>query len=227
MNRIFFYGAVGIGALLFFYTMHMVIYGTPLVPSKELYINQKIFYYHVPQAFLSFTTVIVCGVAALLFLRKRQARFDDVAQAAGELAVIFGIMMLASGSIWGKASWGVWWTWDARLTTSLLLWLLMVGYVIVRRYGGAGAERLAAGLAVFGMADIPLIYFSVKIWESQHPKTSVVPELTGTMSSTLWISVLLFHIVFVILLIARVGQLRAERHLRETREAALDAGILD
>src|SRR5690606_32417585 len=115
----------------------------------------------------------------------------------------FGAIMLVSGSIWGKAAWDVWWDWDARLTTALLLWMTMVGYVLVRRYGGAGAERLAAGLAVFAMVNIPLVYFSVRIWRTLHPQTSVVPQLAGSMRIAMWSSVLLWTVFFVLLLRVR------------------------
>jgi heme exporter protein C len=210
---------------LFAYTQYLIFYKTPI--DKLLLFNQKIFYYHVPCAFALFAAVFTCGISSILFLKRRDAKYDDIAMAAGELAVMFGAMMLITGSIWGKAAWSVWWTWDARLTTSLLLWMVMLGYVLVRKYGGPGSERLAAGLAIFGMVDVPLIYTSVKIWRTLHPKTSVVPGLSSTMRQTFWLCVVLFICFYVVLLTARVGQARADRQLREARERALDAGILE
>ena len=195
--------------------------------DRELFFNQKIFYYHVACAFMLFAATITCGVTSLLYLRKRQPRHDDVAQAAGELAVLFGAIVLVTGSIWGKAAWDRWWDWDARLTTSLLLWLTMVGYVLVRQYGGAGSERMAAGLAVFATVNIPLVYFSVRIWRTLHPKTSVVPELEGGMRAAMWSSVALFAVFYVLLLRLRTHAARAERRLTELRERALDAGLIE
>lgn len=227
MKRLLMFGAVAVCALLFYHTIDLVFYGTPLERNDSLYINQKIFYYHVPQAFVLFISVIVCGVASLYFIKRREGRYDDIARSAGELSVVFGAMMLISGSIWAKASWGYWWAWDFRLSSSLLLWLLMVGYVLVRKYGGLGSERLAAGLAIFGAVDIPLVYFSVKVWETQHPETSVVPGLSGDVRTTFWLSVGLFILVFIVLLVTRIGQVRDTRGVRETRELALDAGVLD
>ncbi|WP_428263765.1 cytochrome c biogenesis protein [Haliangium sp.] len=209
----------------FLYTLHMVFYGTALVP--KLYFNQKIFYYHVPNSFALFAAVITCGVASIQYLRKREARFDDVALAAGELAVLFGGAMMITGCIWAKAAWNVWWAWDARLTTSLLLWMTMIGYMLVRKYAGQSGERLAAGLGIFGMANVPLIYVSVRIWRTLHPQTSVVPTLEGSMRSTFWLSVLLFLGFFTILLVARIGQIRFRRRLREIREQGLDAGLFE
>jgi heme exporter protein C len=225
MKRALYFAAAGVCAIGFGYTIQQIFYGTPI--DKQLYFNQKIFYYHVPCAFMLFAAVFVCGIASLQYLRGRQARHDDVAQAAGELAVLFGGIVMVTGSIWGKAAWGAWWTWDARLMTSLLLWLVMIGYVLVRRFAGPGSERLAAGLAVFGMVNVPLVYFSVKIWRTLHPETSVVPSLDASMRGTFWAGVLLFAVFFTILLIARVQVARAERRVREARELGLDAGLFE
>lgn len=220
-----FIGAAVACALGFAGTLYLAFYKAEL--DRELFFNQKIFYYHVACAFMLFAATITCGVTSLLYLRKRQPRHDDVAQAAGELAVLFGAIVLVTGSIWGKAAWDRWWDWDARLTTSLLLWLTMVGYVLVRQYGGAGSERMAAGLAVFATVNIPLVYFSVRIWRTLHPKTSVVPELEGGMRAAMWSSVALFAVFYVLLLRLRTHAARAERRLTELRERALDAGLIE
>ena len=220
-----FIGAAVACALGFAGTLYLAFYKAEL--DRELFFNQKIFYYHVACAFMLFAATITCGVTSLFYLRKRQPRHDDVALAAGELAVLFGAVVLVTGSIWGKAAWDKWWDWDARLTTSLLLWLTMVGYVLVRQYGGAGSERMAAGLAVFATVNIPLVYFSVRIWRTLHPKTSVVPELQGGMRAAMWSSVALFAVFYVLLLRLRTHAARAERRLTELRERALDAGLIE
>lgn len=207
------------------WTIWNIFYGTPL--EQELFFNQKIFYYHVPFALLLFASVFVCGIASAGYLKNRKGSWDDVALAGGELSVLFGAVVLLTGSIWGRAAWGVWWQWDMRLTTSLLLWLIMVGYVLVRRFGGAGSERLAAGLAVFGMVDVPLIYFSVAIWRTVHPKAEVVKNLDPEMKPTFWLSFLTIALVLTLLLLLRVALARGERELREARERGLDAGILE
>ena len=121
------------------------------------------------KSFWASRAVGVCGVCSLVYLKKRDPRWDDVALAAAEVAVAFGAVVLVTGSIWARAAWGVWWTWEKRLTMSLLLWLVLVGYVIVRRFGGASSERLAAGLAVFGTVGLPFIYTMVDKSE-HHPQ---------------------------------------------------------
>lgn len=206
-------------------TQYFIWYRTPM--QDVLFLNQKIFYYHVPCWFVLFTATIICGIYSLRYVRSRDGRFDDVAIAAGELAVLFGLMGLVTGSLWAKVAWEAWWKWDARLTTSLLLWMTMVGYVLVRRYGGPGSERLGAGLAIFATINIPLVYVSVKLWRTFHPPTSNVPHLEGMMRVSFWLSVLLFMIFFGLLLKVRVAIARAERLLSEARELGLDAGLLE
>jgi heme exporter protein C len=219
-----------LAAIGFAATVYMVFYWAPL--DRELFFNQKIFYYHVSSAFVLFVTVFVCGIASAGYLKKRDPRWDDVAHAAGELAVLFGGMMLATGMIWGKVAWGHWWKWELRLTTSLILWLTMVGYVIVRRFGGAGSERLAAGLAVFGMVNVPLVYFAVKLSEmlqqvSSHPKAKVVSSLTAEMRIAFWLSVATFMVMYAAMLLVRTATVASERRTRDLRERALDAGLIE
>lgn len=210
---------------LFGYTQYLIFYVAPL--DRLLLFSQKIFYYHVPCAFMLFIAVITCGVSSLFYLKRRDGKYDDIAVSAGELSVLFGAIVLITGSIWGRAAWGLWWTWDARLTSSLLLWMSMLAYVLVRKYGGPGSERIGAGLAVFAAVNIPLVYFSVRIWRTLHPKTSVVPTLSGEMRQALWLSVLLFAGLFVLLLRARIATARAERRVHEVYERGLDAGVLE
>ena len=178
---------------------------------------QKIFYYHAPSWFVMFTAVFICGIASLMYLFKRRPQLDRIAASAGELAVVFGLLGLVTGPLWARKAWGVWWQWDARLTMALLVEMIFVGYLIVRQYGGPGSDKLAAGVAVFGMANVPFVYTSVNIWRTVHPKTTVVPELARTapgMASAFWFCVLAFMLLFALLMTARV-------HL-ERRRAALD-----
>ncbi len=97
--------------------------------------------------------------------------------AAAELTVLYGLIAMVTGPLWARKAWGVWWVWDARLTMSLLMWMIFVSYLLLRTYGGPGSEKLSAGLAVFGMANAPFVYISVNVWRTLHPKTTVVPTL--------------------------------------------------
>jgi heme exporter protein C len=231
MKKLAFPLAAAVAAAGLCLALWAIFYRAPIqvspVVAQSLFFNQKIFYWHVPHAMLLFVAVFVCGIASAGYLKHRRGSWDDVAMAAGELSVLLGAIVLITGSIWGRAAWNVWWQWELRLTTSLLLWLIMVGYVIVRRFGGPGSERLAAGLAVFGMIDVPLIYFSVKIQEALHPPPNVIPSLDPAMKGAFWGSFAAIAIVYGLLLVARAKVARTERELGEVRDRALDAGVLE
>jgi heme exporter protein C len=170
----------------------------------------KIFFYHMPSAWVFLTSAVVCGIASLFFLFRGAARHDRTATAAAELTVLFGLITLVTGPLWARRSWGTWWIWDARTTASLVGWMIAWSYLIVRRYGGPGSDKLAAGLAIFGMANVPFIYISVNYWRTIHPATSVVPKLPVNMGAPLWFCVAAFYLLYVLLLRLRV-------HLEEQR----------
>jgi len=113
-------------------------------------------------------------------------------------------MTLVTGPLWARKSWGVWWQWDVRLTASLMGWMVAVAYLLVRKYGGPGSDKLGAGLALFGMANVPFVYVSVNYWRTIHPATSVVPTLPASMGLPLWFSLASFLLLFVLLLRLRV-----------------------
>jgi heme exporter protein C len=181
---------------------------------------QKIFYFHVPSAMAMFLSAVICGLASIRYLMSRDARGDHVAVAAAELVIVFGMIVLVTGPLWARKAWGVWWQWDARLTSSLLMWMIFVAYMLLRRYGGAGAERLCAVLAIFGMANIPFVYVSVNLWRTLHPRTSVVPSLAPGMRGPFWFSVLSFMVLLTLLIAARV---RLERQRAELERLYLEA----
>jgi heme exporter protein C len=163
----------------------------------------KIYFFHMPSAWMFLVAAIVAGVASARFLFAKRQASDATAVAAAELAVLFGLLALVTGPLWARKAWGVWWVWDARLTSSLMTFLIFVAYLILRRFGGPGSEKLAAGLAVFGMANVPFIYVSVNYWRTLHPKTSVVPTLPVEMGRPLWFCVVAFLLLFLALLSLR------------------------
>jgi len=165
---------------------------------------QKIFYFHVPSAMMMFVSAFVCGIASAVFLFGRSARADRVALTGAELVAVFGLVVLVTGPIWARKAWGVWWQWDARLTSSLLLWMIFLAYLLLRRYGGPGADRLSAGLALFGMANVPFVYWSVNVWRTLHPKTTVVPSLDPAMRPAFWWAVLAFTLLYLVVFAARL-----------------------
>ena len=198
---------------LMFATSPFLIANAPYESTMGLV--QKIFYVHLPSAWMFLLGAIVCGVASVRFLVRGDSRHDRLAWAAAELVVLFGIVTLVTGPLWARKAWGVWWQWDVRLTSSLMGWMVSVAYLLLRKYGGPGSDKLAAGLALFGMANVPFIYISVNYWRTIHPMTSVVPTLPTSFGLPLWFSAVTFSLLFVLLLRARV---RLEEH-----RARLDA----
>jgi heme exporter protein C len=208
MPKWFFPTAVAAGAM--FAASPLVIANAPYESTMGLV--QKIFYYHMPSAWMFLTGAVVCGVASARFLASGQPRHDRLAVAAAELTVLFGLLTLVTGPLWARKAWGTWWVWDARVTSSLVGWMIAWAYLILRKYGGPGSEKLAAGLALFGMANVPFIYISVNYWRTIHPATTVVPKLPVSMGFPLWFCVIAFALLFTLLLRLRVRV--EEQHAR-------------
>jgi heme exporter protein C len=179
---------------------------------------QKIFYYHVPSAMVMFLSAFICGIASAIYLFRARPGADRIAAAAAELTVVFGLIVLVTGPLWARKAWGVWWQWDARLTSTLLMWMIFVAYLLVRRFGGAGAEKLSAAMAVFGMANVPFVYISVNIWRTIHPTTRVVPTLAAGMRGPFWFCVVAFVLLFGLLLAVRT---RLEQHRADLEQLYL------
>ena len=175
---------------------------------------QKIMYYHAPSGMVMLMSGLVAGIASALFLARKTRGADHVAVAAAELTAVYGVILLLTGPLWARKAWGVWWQWDARLTMSFVGWLIALAYLVVRKYGGPGSEKLAAGLAIFGAANVPFIYISVNIWRTIHPQTTVATSLPPDMARPFWFCVAAFFLLYTLLMTARV---RLER-----QRAALD-----
>ena len=181
----------------------------------------KIFYFHVPSAIMTFLAAFVCGIASAVFLWRRSRFADHVAVSAAELAVVFGLIVLVTGPLWARKAWGVSWEWDARLTMTLVMWMIFVAYLMLRRFGGPGSEILAAAVSIFGMALVPFVYISVNIWRTHHPQATVIKTLPASMSGPLYWAMLAFVILFVPLLITRI-RLEASRAVLEEAYASLE-----
>ena len=182
-------------------------------------IISKVFYFHFPAAMLYLTSAIVCGVASARFLWTRRKESDYTAVAAAELSLMFGLVVLITGPLWARKAWGVYWDWDVRLTSTLIIWMIFAAYLLLRRFGGPGSDRLAAGVAIFGAVNTPFVYWSVNVWRTLHPKTTVVPSLGPGMREPFWFCVLAFLSLFLLLLALRV-------RLAE-QQATLDARYLE
>lgn len=171
-------------------TLLLVVAGLVLVAAytpveAQMGAVQKIFYFHLPVAMTMFVPCFVVFAASAVYLWHRSAWCDDLAHAAGEVAVLYSSVVLATGMIWAREAWGQWWTWSPRLTLSLVLWLLYVAYLVVRPMIGSPQKR-AVVCAVYGVMaflDVPLVYFSVRLMPDDiHPaRVEVAPEMLRTV----------------------------------------------
>src|SRR6266576_4150514 len=133
---------------------------------------QRIFYYHVPSAWTAFVLFLINFISSIVYLARRNVKADILALVSAEVGVVFCTVVIVTGPIWARPVWGIWWApGDIRLTTTLVLWLIYVSYLVLRRFSSSGqTPTLAAALAVFGALDVPLVYFSVWFFRTQHPQ---------------------------------------------------------
>jgi heme exporter protein C len=171
MKRVFPILAVLTGALLS-YALYEALIAAPT--EQTMGDVQRIFYYHVPSAWTAFILFFVNFFASVAYLIWRINKADIVALVTAEVGVVFCTVVLVTGPIWARPVWGIWWTWDLRLTLTLVLWLIYVSYLVLRRFSSSGqTPLLAAVLAIFGALDVPLVYFSIWFFRTQHPQPVV------------------------------------------------------
>ena len=152
---------------------------------------QRIFYYHVPSAWTSFLCFLANFIASIIYLARRNLKADAFAVSTAEVGVVFCTVVLVTGPLWARPVWGIWWTWDARLTTTLVLWLIYVSYLILRRYStGQATPTLAAALAIFGFLDVPIVYMSIRWWRTQHPQPVIAGGPGSGLDPRMWAAVL-------------------------------------
>jgi heme exporter protein C len=195
-----------VGALMFAYAP-VIIAQAPF--ESTMLLLQKIMYFHVASWFAMFTAIAISAVGGVWYLFTNDRRGDWLAVAGAEVTVLFGAMGLTTGPLWAYKAWGVAWQWDAKLTIALLLELTFVAYLLLRKFGGPGADKLSAAVALFGLATVPFVYYAVNLWRTIHPANTVIPTLGPGMREAFWFSALTFWL-FMILLIAM--RARLERH---------------
>jgi heme exporter protein C len=187
---------------------------------------QRLFYIHAPTAWVMYLAFIIVAAASVMVLARRDdwERWDRIAVSAAEVGLLFITLVLAVGPIWGHRVWGTWWVWDARLTSTLILWLIYAGYLIFRATSAPGERRarLSAVIGLVGALDIPVVHFAVYWWRTQHPVPTVLrtggPELPGTMLLTLMVSLAAFTVLFAALLVMRLRIEEARQRIDELAE---------
>lgn len=190
--------------------------------EKILGFSQKIFYFHVPLAWNGLLAFIVVFIASVNFLRTGEKKYEIVGRSAAEVGVIFTSLVLITGPIWAKPAWGAWWLWDVRLTTTLVLWLLYIGYLML---GSAVEEeskrsRFQAVYGIVAFVDVPLVFFSIRIWNSIHPAvfTTSGMQLDGAMKVAFFVSLFSFSVLFLSMLLARVNLGKAQEEVLKLKE---------
>jgi heme exporter protein C len=183
---------------------------------------QRIFYFHVPLAWIAFLAFTVVFVCSLIYLKKGTRKWDRLARSSAEIGIMFTTLVLITGPIWARPVWGSWWTWDARLTTTLLLWFIYLAYLFVRSYSTdeSRGARYAAVVGVIGFLDVPIVALAIVLWRSQHPGPVIFEGgLAGSMLLTLMISLAAFTLLYIYLLIQTTSTRKAADDVKRLRNA--------
>ena len=188
---------------------------------------QRIFYIHVPAALTMYVAVTLLFFASILYLQKRDDRWDEVGAAAAEVGALFGTVVMITGPLWARPVWGTWWTWDARLTSTFILWLIFIAYLMLRAYGGSPEQvaRFCAVLGIIGFLDLPIIHFSVMWWRTLHPQPVIMTEeglgagLPGSMLATVALGLVAALLLFAVLFRYRLRVERISRQIMAMRRS--------
>lgn len=221
MSKTFQANLLGAGTLaLLLAALYWALYGAPT--ESTMGTIQRIFYYHVPAAAASWTALAINALASLAYLATRSRKADALAVAGAEVGLAFLTIVLITGPIWARPVWGVWWVWDPRLTLTLAMWVMYASYLILRQLTpeGGSQPRLAAVLAVFFAADIPIDYMSIRWWRGQHP----APVLFGGPDSGLaprMLAALLLSMAAFLALMAVLVAMRYRQELLRDRITGL------
>jgi len=178
---------------------------------------QRLMYVHVPAAWLAFLAFFIVFLMSVLYLIQRNLKWDRVANASAEIGVVFTVLTLALGSMWGKPTWGVWWTWDPRLTTTAIMLAIYVGYLAIRSFADDPDKRArwAAIVGIIGFANVPIVYLSVIWWRTLHQPPSSPRSVSPEILWTLLFNLLAFTLVYVYLMMRRIRLAKIEGELEQ------------
>lgn len=186
---------------------------------------QRILYFHVPVSWTGMLAFVIMAGAGIAYLWKKDERWDWLARASAEIGTVFITLALITGSIWGRTTWGTWWTWDARLTTTLLLWFIYIGYLMLRSYMGRthASARAGAVMSIICVIDVPIIYESVNWWRTLHPtaEVGVKDALPPSVVLTLMVALAAFTALYAVLII-QAYQLQRAQTLAQRLRASLE-----
>lgn len=197
---------LGVSALLMVTALYMVFIYVPT--EATMGIVQRIFYLMVPLGWLALLSFLVVFIGSILYLVKRDIKWDTIAYCSAEVGLVFTTLALIVGSLWARPVWGVWWTWEPRLTATLVLWLIYLAYLIIRSYVAEEGRRarFAAVIGIIGFIDIPIVVLSTSLWRGIHPGPVIFEGgLEPAMLQTLLVSITAFTVLFFYLLRERVS----------------------
>ena len=204
-------------------SLYLVLVWVPT--EKTMGVIQRVFYFHVPSAWVAFLAFAVAAVAALLFLARRQEHWDRVEVASLELGIVFSTVALITGSVWARPIWNTWWTWDPRLTTTLVMWIYYVASLLLRQMVDSPerSARFGAVLAIVGFVNVPLVFLTIRLWRTIHPVlfTTEGFGLAPEMLLTLLISLGTFTLLYFCLLTVRVRLESLQARLAQLRDQYL------
>ena len=216
----------GLTVVLMLASLYMIFIYVPTEASMG--IIQRIFYFHVPLAWLAFLAFFVVFLFSILYLVKRDSKFDRVASSSAEIGVVFTTLALIAGSLWAKPVWGVYWVWEPRLTATLILWTIYVAYLLVRSYvpNREQGARFGAVIGIVGFLDVPIVGLAILLWRTDHPSPVVFSGgLAPSMLATLLVCIAAFTALFFLLLQAKVSirdaqfeVMRIQNRIKEIRE---------
>ena len=197
---------LGLSALLMVVSLYLVFIYVPT--EATMGIVQRIFYIMVPMGWLAMLSFLVVFISSILYLAKRESKWDILAYSSASLGLVFTTLALIIGSIWAKPIWEVWWTWEPRLTTTLVLWFIYLAYHMVRSFATdeSRGARFAAVVGIIGFVDIPIIALSTTLWKGLHPPLIIFQEggIAPSMLLTLLVSIAAFTTFYFVLLRQRV-----------------------
>ncbi len=199
--------------------LYMVFVYVPT--DRDMGIVQRIFYFHVPSAWVAFLAFFLTFLGGIQYLRNREKKWDFFASASAELGLLFTTLVLITGPIWAKPIWGVWWTWDARLTTALVLWLIYIAYFIVRSYISEEERRarFSAIVGIIGFIDVPIVALAIQLSRTQHPGPVIFEGgLAPSMLFTLMVCLAAFTVLYALLFKERLSLKYAEDEVKTMKE---------
>jgi len=203
----------------------LTLYGAFFFAARERVMGdiQRIFYFHAPAGIVSFLAFFVTFVASIGYLATRRKGWDIVGHASAEIGLLFCSIVLMTGPLWARPVWGKYWTWEARLTTSLILWLIYAGYLLVRQYTDDPEQkaRFAAVIGIIGFLDVPIVYWSIRFWRGHHPlvlKVSGGGGLEESMRTVFLGGIITYLVLYVCLMALRLPLGRAQEEVRWLQE---------